>query len=700
MVLGGRPELAQAQAAADSAPAMDGVLQEITVSARKRTESLQDIPEAVTAFDARSIEEARIENIVDAISLTPGISVVKDQQPGSAVISIRGVSQNRGGEPPAAFVVDGVPLANAYEYTQALFDIERIELLKGPQGSLYGRNAIGGAINITTRQPGNEVEGNVNVRVARGDEYKVGGSISGPIVEDKAFFRLSGVAHDTDGLIDNITLNRKVDEARTRSVRGKLLLTPTDALRIDLGAFYSRFRGGAGWWAPASRSPFGLNATTPLYVPQGDVFGTAPRDHKSASAKIDYEFGPVTLTSITGGVDLKESLTEDYDMTSSSILEGTATEHFRSVTQEFRLTSDTRNALRWVAGAFFQHTKFTRRTNVFINSNAPAPFGGGDGNPGTKSLIEVANLPIERTYDAYALFGQADYEISDALTATLGLRYDTEDRDQKIPAGLPKASFSALQPKFSLAYKINPDFLTYATVARGYRPGGFNDSATLSATFAKESLISYELGVKTTLFENRLILNAAAYHQDFNDQQFYIVDGNGQQQIINGDKTKINGVELEFRAQLLSRLQLSGGIGYNDTDIRSFGSLPNLAFDVSAFRGNKVPLVPEYNAVLTAQYTQPLWNDLSWQGRIDYRREGRSYAHPDNASKIGDYELADARVSLQTERWTVSLFGENIFDERYVTSQFDNAWSGIISGVDIAWVPPPRTYGVEASFKF
>lgn len=677
-----------------------GGLEEVVVTARKREESLQNIPESVTAFDANAIEEARIENIVDAIALTPSVTIIKDQQPGSATISIRGVSQNRAGEPPVAFVVDGVALANAYEFTQDLFDIQRIEVLRGPQGSLYGRNAIGGAINITTKTPGEDFEGRASLRAARANEIKAAMALSGPIVRDKAYFRVSGSVHDTDGLVDNVTLGREVDDFQDRSVRAKLLLTPSEALRIDLTGFFNRYRGGGGWWAAATPSPFGWSSNAALGAPQGDVLGRAERDHKSAAVKIDYDFGGMSFTSISSGVELEESLYQDADMTGASVLEVGVQERFESLTQEFRLTSAPDQRLRWVAGAFFQDTKRERRTDVFMNLDAPPPIMTGTGSPATKHLSQIATIPSERKYQAYAVFGQADYEFTDRLTATLGLRYDTEDREQSVPGGLPDVSFHSLQPKVSLAYKLRPTVLTYVTVARGYRPGGFNDTAAFGATFADESLWSYEAGVKTTLFDDRVVLNAALYHEQFDDQQFFIVDGAGQQTIINAHESAIDGVEVELRALITQRLELSGGVGYNDTELKNFGAFPGASFDTAAFDGNKIPLVPDYNINLSAQYTYPLSDGLYWQARIDARREGRIYWHPDNVTSRGAYDLSDARLSIGNDHWKVSLFGENIFDEGYVNSRFDNRWSGVISGVDFAWVPPPRTYGIEASLSF
>lgn len=675
-------------------------IEEVTVTARKRLENLQNVPESVTAFGAQAIEDARIENIADAISFTPGVSIVQDQQPGTAIISVRGVSQNRDGEPPVAFVVDGVPLANAYEFTQSLFDIERIEILKGPQGSLYGRNSIGGAVNITTREPGNEFAGTLSLRAADGDEYRIGASVSGPIAPDRAYFRLSGIYRSTDGLIENVTLRQAIDGQDEKSVRGKLLLTPSQALRIDMSAFYSRLSGGAGYWAPLTYSPFGWNASEPLGVPQGDIGGHTDREHQSGSLKIDYDLGRVTLTSITGAVDLEESLYEDFDMIELSVLEGGIQERFESYTQEFRLTSDNQQALRWVIGAFYQDTKKDKQTDVFIDSNAPAPFGAGDGNPAHKNLVNIQSAASIRKYEAHALFGQADYDFTDAFTGTLGLRYDSERRVQEIPTGAPSLDFSSLQPKVSLAYKFSPQVLTYVTVARGYRPGGFNDTAMFTAEYVKESLWSYELGAKTTLFGGRMTLNAAIYHQDFEGQQFSIVDGGGLGSIINGGKTKIDGAELELHALPVPRLELTLGAGYNNTDIRSFPAFANAPFDTAAFKGNSVPQVPDYNLVSAIQYTQPISSDLHLQARFDYRRQGRSYPHADNVSSLEPYGVGNARLSLKHDRWQVSLFGENVFDADYSVSRFDLQWTGIISGIDIGWVSPPRTYGIEAHLEF
>jgi iron complex outermembrane receptor protein len=678
--------------------AADTAIEEVIVTSRKRQESLQGIPESVTAFNAQAVADARIETIADAIGMTPGVTLIRDEQPGSSTIAIRGVSQNRSGEPPIAFVIDGVPLGNPYEFMQDLFDIERIEVLKGPQGSLYGRNAIGGAINITTRAPGEEIEGRASVRVARGNELKVGGSLGGPLVRDRIYFRVAGTYHNTDGLIPNITVGRKVDDFHDRSARARLVLTPSESLRIDLTGFYNRYHGGGGWWAPGNLTPLGWN--TVRNDPQGDVLGRATKDQKSASAKIDYDFGALTLTSITGLGNFDQTLYQDFDMTPVSVLEGFVREEFETLTQEFRITSNGTGRLRWLAGAFFQDTTRERQTDVFLNLGAPPPISAGTGDPAAKTLAQIADIPSKREYEAYAAFGQADYLMTDRLTATLGLRYDTEKRSQVIPTGLPDVDFSSLQPKVSLAFQAKPGLLTYVTVAKGYRPGGFNDAAGFAATFDKESLWSYEVGVKSSMWNERATINAAVYYERFDNQQFFIVDGSGQQAIINGEKTGILGAEIEFHARPVSSFQVSGGLGYNDTEIKNFGEFPGAAFDTAAFSGNRIPQVPKYNMSVGLQHTYPIGKQLRLQSRLDVRREGRIYWHPDNVSSRGAFTLADLRVSLDRDDWRISLYGENIFDERYISSQFDNAWTGLLSGADIVWTPAPRSYGIEASINF
>ena len=211
-------------------------LEEIVVTSRKREERLQDVPDSISAFTSSAIENANIKSVADVTSLVPNLSIVQTQQPGVDFLVIRGIGQARNQDPPVAVVIDGVQMTNAYALTQELIDIERIEVLKGPQGALYGRNAIGGAINIVTKKPGNELEGKIVGGVGNGGHWEAKGVLSGPIIKDKLFLRVAGSYEDFNGLINNVYLNHKVDFMTNRAFRGRLLFLPTDKLTLDFRA--------------------------------------------------------------------------------------------------------------------------------------------------------------------------------------------------------------------------------------------------------------------------------------------------------------------------------------------------------------------------------------------------------------------------------------------------------------------------------
>lgn len=690
LIGGVRP--AQAQAADHQAAAG-----EIIVTARKRSESLQDVPESITAFGAADIAEARIETIDNALKLTPGVSIIRDQQPGLSTILIRGVGQNRAAEPPVAFVVDGVPLANPYEFTQDLFGIERIEVLRGPQGSLYGRNAIGGAINITTKVPTNELELEANLRYAEGNSYKVGLGAAGALAKDILLFRVSGTLKGSDGLIRNVTLDRKVDDFDENNLRGKLLFRPSDDFSIEVNGFHNSYRGGGGWWAPADVNALNLNSFT--HVPQGDILGRVDREYDSASLKVEYDLGAVSLTSITGWAYLSESLDQDGDMSPKAVVRAKVGEKFETLTQEVRLASDGEAGLDWIVGAFYQNTQRKRRTEVSFNLNAPPPFGGGTGDPASANFIPVADIPSSRRYEAYAIFGQADLAITDQLKFTAGLRYDTEDRTQTLPVALSKIGFDSWQPKFSLAYNPAEAVMIYGTVAKGYRPGGFNDALTFGQTYKSETLWSYEGGLKSKMAGGNLILNLSIYRQMFSDPQFFLVDASGQQSIINGRKSRSHGAEIELQAYPVAGLQIFAGIGLIDTKITAFDAFPLFAsHDTTQFVGNKSPQIPNYNINFTAQYSFALSSTFDLIARIDYRREGRVYWHLDNGDRRGGYDLFNAGLTLKRDNLSVSLFADNLFDKKYVNSFLGSDWTGLPN--DIVWTPPPRVLGIEARLGF
>lgn len=668
-------------AAQDASP---GTPDELVVTARKRAENVQNIPDSVAVLSARAIEEAGIRNVNDAAALIPNLSLVDSQDAGTVAISIRGIGQVRNGEAPVAVVVDGVQLNSTDMIKQSLFDLERIEVLKGPQGALYGRNAIGGAINITTRAPTDEFHGGVTADYANGNDRRVMGSLSGPIAGDKLLFRIAGDYRKFDGVFDNVTRNRKVDFQRDLNLRGRLIFKPTDRLTIDLRAAYGDLKGGASWYiALPDNSPNDTRA--PI---EGDILGRSSRLFNEQSLKIDYELGTVTASSITSRSRTDLDLVEDIDWLPQSILGATQRRRTQSVTQEFRLTSSSSQRLRWTGGVFYLDGRKKIDTVVLLSPDATAS---------RLPLSDYIPLPSARTtedMETKAAYGQINYDLRPDLELTLALRYDHDRRElHDRLGGLPAraASFEEWQPKLSLKYNITPSSMVYGTLARGFRSGGFNPpTGVFPEIYRPETADSIEIGSKNNFFDRALTLNLAGFFTRYKNQQVFILNV-ADQGIVNVARTNILGFEMEATARPAAGLELSASLGLIDSDIKDFDG-------TALYRGNKVPLTYGWSYILSAQYSRPLSDRLSLVGRIDYSGKGDNYWHVDNADKQNDVHLVNARLTLEMGSISTAIFAENLFNVKYTEEFFSKKFSAGFT--DIRYPGAPRRYGISGSFKF
>lgn len=667
-----------------SAHAQDVDGNDIVVTARQRSESLQQVPDSVTAFSAKAIEEAGIRSIDDVTALVPNISLVDAQDAGTVAISIRGIGQVRNGEAPVALVIDGVQMTSTDMIKQALYDLEQIEVLKGPQGALYGRNAIGGAINITTKRPTNTLEGRVGIDYANGDDRRLSGSLSGAIVPDILLFRVAADYRKFDGVQHNVTLNRKVDFVEDINLRGRLILIPTDRLTLDLRGSYGDLKGGASWYIPL---PDGQPNNTSIPI-QNDFLGKSPRKIKDASLKIDYEFDPFTLSSVSAYNDTHIDLIEDLDWTPASVLGARQIRSYESFSQELRLASPSSQKLRWTAGAYLLDAKRSIDTTVLISPN-----------PGASRLPPSAYIPLpvaaaDEDILTKAVYGQVNYNATDALELTAALRYDHDKRTQtnRLVAGPKrKATFDEWQPKLSVKYAFSPDNMVYATAARGFRSGGFNPpTGVFPAIYRPEVADTLEIGTKNSLLDRKLTLNAAAFYMRYKDQQVFILNL-ADQGIVNVEKTDIFGLEFEAQARPTRNVQLGASLGFIDTDIKDFDG-------TNRFRGNKVPLTYRWSYTTFGQYRLPIDDDRALIARLDYSGRSGNYWHIDNADRQNAVNLVNARLTFDARGYSIALYATNLLKERYTEEFFAKEFSA--GAADIRYPGQPRRYGVAASLKF
>ena len=668
----------------------DPAIEEIIVTSRYRAEKLSNIPDSITAFTAADIERHRIERINRVASLTPNLRFSDDQEVGVSTLVIRGVRQNRGtGQPPVSFRVDGVSSTNNLLTTQELFDIESVAVLRGPQGALYGRNAIGGAILISTKQPTASPEYGFRVTAAEGQDFTVAGSASGPIGSEDVLYRASFRVQDREGQLRNTYLdNQYVDYKKSAAFRGRLLFKPSEKLSVDLRAQYLDQDGGSGYFMPASEGYLPLPPPAPpilfgnpTYEIQSNKIGESFVKSSEFSAKIDYDLGWGTLTSVTSFTDVDSGNDQDLDQTLVEAIDIVVIDQSETLAQEFRLVSDSEQMLRWVAGVqYFTQDRFRSLATTFLGTPVPAA---------------AQDLKLE----SVAVFGNISYDLTDDLELTLAFRYDEETPEDTTQG--KSNTFSELQPKASLAWHIRENLLTYVTVGKGFRAGGFNNlspGSNFLPGFDKESLISYETGLKGSAYNGRLRTGLSLFFIDYTDQQYFLFDQTGTQANINVPKSEISGGEFEITALPFDSLQVNFGVGFTDSEIKEYEAVPGVLVPASEIIGRKVPGAPVWSLNLSMQHTKSLNDSLDLVSRFDYEHRDKTYWTLDNLDVEPAYNLTNVSFALESERWTTRLYVHNLFEEEYIDWFFAARFIGLPA--DIAWPSQPRQMGLEFSFRY
>jgi iron complex outermembrane receptor protein len=689
---------------------------DIVVTALRRSENLQDVPAAVTAFTADTIEAAGIERPIDFINLTSNVNLVETQNAGNAFIVIRGITQARNSEPSVAVIVDGVQQVNPAQFNQDLFDIEQIEVLKGPQGAVYGRNAIGGAIVIRTRQPTNQFQGQLRAGVDNGFGYWIRGGVSGPI-SDTVRFRLAGSWYDTNGFLRNPFLGEDADPVKDFSVRGTLLWNPSPNFTVDLRGSLSRLRTQALYFNIVADAN---DTSLPIRVNNA---GQNDRDMENVSLRLNWETGAGTFSSVSSYDKVKEILTGDafnflpipeslffflfgFDLNQSQFLDVEAT------SQEFRFASPENRSFRYILGAY------AIDTNRFISTGNMIDTGKGVfpvfRQPSTNPLNPQATFLADRQNNfAWALFGNFTYDISEQLRIDLGLRYDRDKRRNttltptaflpNVP-GFPQGAtgqvrriaFDDWQPKVTLTWEPSSTVTIYGGYSRGFRSGGFNQTGVggvafangivgVSDVFQAETADTFEIGARTSFLNRRLMLSANAYTTRSKNSYFFVfLAANSTQNLGNVPKARITGFELEARAKPAPGLELNAALGYTDSKIT--------AFPDPAVIGNELPLISRYTLNLGAQYRAPLPGaGVGILVRVDYRRTGRTWWEPFNTTSRDPIDLVNARLGVEGGHWSATLFSENLFNEKY-NAEF--------SPGGFVFKARPRRYGAEVTFRF
>lgn len=626
-------------------PSSTSGLSEVLVTARRREERLLEVPDSVTALGPATIEASHVTSIKDLSLRVPNVSIVESQQPEVSQLNVRGICQPHNGEAPVAMVIDGVQLSHPYQITQALFDIERIEVLKGPQGAMYGRNAIGGAINITTRQPANDLQGMVEAGVGSDSDYTAGGTLSGPLVPDKLLFRVAADYRHFDGDVasPNTPTRRGANGIDEKDVRARLVAHPSERTSFDVRLSHIDTESGGAWYSPV---PAGGSPDTPRPF-LGNVAGTALRTLTDASMKADVQFERVQLTAVSAFAEVTAGLVGDVDFLPLDGSSGDQRLNASTWSQEVRLASNGMTRFNWLAGLYYLNTHQRLDTQIFLHTDFLPLFG----LPPSLSPFPVSATRTTDNNDAYAAFGQLSYRWPTNVELTLALRYD-EDRRHQLDRSSPvtavyERTFESVQPKVSVSWPIAPNRMLYATAGRGFRSGGFNPQARITRIYEAETNYSYEVGFKGSLLDGRMSITGAAFFTHIDDRQVYTLDVINSAQTISNPvpSARVHGVELDVAAQPMDGFELGAALGMTQSRIQRYDSTVFAGLPVAGdFTGNRL-LMAEHAA------------------------------------------------------WTFTAYLENALDEQYVLEFLPQQWSGVSAG-DIAAAGRGRHWGFQARYRF
>lgn len=689
------PSLAQDE---DSAEGQG--LSTIVVTAQTREQELQDVPIQVAAFGEEQIEAAGIISTQDFVDLVPNVSFDDSFTYLNSFIVVRGVTQINNADSPVAVIVDGVPQNNQKQLKLNLFDLERIEVLKGPQGGLYGRNAIGGAINIVTRRPGDELSGMARAIYGRGDFVNLSAALSTPLGET-AGLRVSGNYVTDNGRIENSFTGENVDFVdHDWELRGRFVAELSPSVEVDLRASYRDFQAGGIYDAQVASG----NAND-IVDPSVNIEGLTFGDIFEATMKWDFELGGGTLSSISGYTDLTENYRGDLDFSNPiDDPDGFAGLNLQLgqgqdlgvelFSQELRYVSDDSLPFRYILGAYYLHTDRALQTRGFIDLEGTTTGGVGSRDQIDNAALVIINNNATNSNDAYAVYANFEFDLTDSLILQGALRYDRDEREQTdvINGGSVSQSYDAVQPKVTLTYRFSDDALIYGTYSTGFRSGGFNGPGTAIPVFEDEYLQNFEAGFKTSSLDNRLIINGAIYFSKSDDFQYFFVDATTASQIIgNIDEVDIFGIELEAQALVAEGLQIFAGIGTTDTEIKANALDPSTV-------GNKTPKTTDFNGNLGFQYNAALTDDLDLLIRGDWEMRGEKFWQIDNVDVQDAIDLVGFRVGVENERFGLFFSASNILGEEYYADYNPANFAGLTE--DIGFRAQPSTWSLEATVKF
>lgn len=720
--------VAMAQEAGDE----EFAIEEVIVTARKREERLQEVPLSISAFSAADIESKSLFSLKDLGQFTPNLSFSNMGQAGNsgAVVFIRGVGQastDTFWDPGVGIYMDGVYMGRMHGVDLALMELERVEILRGPQGTLFGKNTIGGAINVVTVKPGDEFSAYTEITIGRYDRLEGKFNVNIPLVPGVLAMKVAGASQNRDGFGTRVDWHtgEKIDEMGDRDrLNGRVAFnwTPTENVGVLLSFDAAKIRefGAvrevvkftepplAGLFnmfvdPPYSAATF---ATDSHFTSFANGSNANELDAWGAALTVDWDLGAVALKSITSYRDTEALNGTDPDGSFYNIInliDVVEQDQFSQELQISGLSFDDR--LNWVAGLYYFEENGFMSQDLLVY----------------REIFDFIGLDISflRSWwtdnKSYAAYTQGTYAVNEKLGLTVGLRYTEEKKDVArerfrqvtglvfVPLENTGETYSAFSPRLSIDYKWNDDLMTYVSAARGFKSGGINAISLSSVEFTPfdpEFVWTYEAGIRSEGYDQRLRFNASLFFSDYQDIQFTVIRGDpntGEPITVvdNAAKAEMKGFEIEIIALPISQLLLTAGIGYIDAEYTEIGVGAPITEDTSFVK------TPNWSVTLSGQYTYPLANGAEIIGQLDWAHKSEIH-HDQLNSPIGlqdSYGLLNARLTFASndKQWSVSLFGTNLTDERYIMAVTD--LSDTLAFGEVQWARP-REWGLSFRYNF
>jgi iron complex outermembrane receptor protein len=697
-------------------------IEEIVVTALRRPEPtpLQKTPMAISTISGETLDKRSLENVTDLLKVIPGAGI-QDQGAGQRRLVVRGV--NSPGEALTGLYYNESFIQGAPSTTNdagqrmpelRLFDVERIEVLRGPQGTLYGASSMSGTVRALFNQPTSEFQARVTAGTETSEEgdpsYEANAMVNVPLVVERLATRVVGYHRDRGGYIDNVTLGRENnDEEKVSGGRVLVRYMPSETLTIDAAAYVQREDAIlSAWELPAGT----YKTAVPTLLPIED-------DFELYSLTARWDLGFATLTGVASHFNRDLLATIDASRLMQFIGAGALLapavlvqpQDIEDDSYELRLSSNGADTFVWTVGAYFD-----RRDSFTLTRQLKA-------SPATGLPLQPEQVRIRRTIDENleqrALFGEVTLNATDALAFTVGARYFDYDKaaTMETTVPFPQIGIALLTPprtfdsdedgvvtKVNVAYSLSDSALVYVQATEGFRPGGANQVVGLAieqTPYEADSLWNYEVGAKTSWLDDRMTLNVAAFRIDWDNMQVTgTTPPNGAFKFIsNAGAAQIDGAELELAVAPMLGLTLSFGAAY--TDARLTEDQVSAVIVAPGREGDRIPNVPRVSAAFGVDYGRPLGAALYGSARVDVTHVGESFSElrPNSPfyERIPDATLTDLRLRLESisTNWNVDLFVNNVFDEvaigRVLSSEF---------GRDLAVSAPPRTFGLSIGKSF